>query len=737
MSVQQPSTSSTASREAFRLERSGPLGILWFDYPGEKVNKFSSWAMAELADRLTAIAGMSDMTHLLIASAKPGIFIAGADVTEFGKVESQTQAEEFVRFGQRTLLALSRLPQITVAVIHGACMGGGTELALNCDYRVISDDPKSVMALPEVNLGIIPAWTGTSKLPRRVGLPAALDMILTGKKIDGRRGKKMGLVDEVIPEAVLMESAKSWALRQTRKNASGGQTKLLVEGNPLARKVIFSKARQSVMEKTGGHYPAPLEAIRVMELSFSKGIEASIDAEARTAAALIMGSVAQNLVRLFFLMEDAKKSRGPEPRAIRVAGVLGAGVMGGGIAQLIADKTSASVRMKDIAWPALAGGMKAASKIWKKKVDRRRMKPGEMMRKLARISTTTDWTGFEKSDIAIEAVVEKLEIKQSVLAEYEAISRPDAIFASNTSTIPITQIAARASRPGNVVGMHFFNPVDRMPLVEVIAGEKSSPEALSTVADFARKMGKTVVLCKDGPGFVVNRILAPYINEAVVLLEDGNSIESIDKAMKDFGMPMGPMALLDEVGIDVGGKAAHVLAEAFGDRMSAPQALEKFLADQRYGKKNGRGVYVWKDGKREGADPAVYELIGVTPRPQPMAPEAMVERMVLIMVNEASRVLDEGIVASAAELDLAMIMGTGFPPFRGGLLRYADERGAHHILARLEALEREAGARFAPSATVRKLGAEGSSFYRMFPGNEGAPQGAGGRGDRSPSTSVG
>lgn len=716
MSVQEQSTSSEpSSRSAFRLEREGSLGILWFDYPGEKVNKFSSSSMLELSQRIEEIGRMSDLTHLLIASAKKGIFIAGADITEFGKVQSQAQAEEFIRFGQKTLLALSRLPQITVAVINGACMGGGTELALNCDYRLMSDDAKAVMALPEVNLGIIPAWTGTSKLPRRVGLPAALDMILTGKKIDGRRGKKMGLVDEVVPAAILLDGAKQWAMRQTAKNASRGQSKLLVEGNPLARKVIFSKARQGVMEKTGGHYPAPLEAIRVMEIGFSKGLDAGIDAEARAASALIMGDVAQNLVRLFFMMEDAKKSTGPAPRPVRTVGVLGAGVMGGGIAQIVADKTDAMVRMKDIAWPALAGGMKAAAKVWKKKVERRRMKPGEMMRKLARISTTTDWVGFDKTDIAIEAVVEKLEIKQSVLAEYEAIASSHAIFATNTSTIPITQIAAKAERPENVVGMHFFNPVDRMPLVEVIAGEKSSPEALSTVADFARKLGKTVVLCQDGPGFIVNRILGPYINEAVLLLEDGNSIEAIDKAMKDFGMPMGPMALLDEVGIDVGGKAAHVLSEAFGDRMTAPPSLEKFLADQRLGKKNGRGVYIWKEGKREGADPAVYQLIGVTPKPQPMASEAMVERMVLAMVNEASRILDEGIVASAPELDLAMIMGTGFPPFRGGLLRYADDKGANHVMARLEALEREAGSRFAPAPAIRRMAADGSSFYRKYP----------------------
>lgn len=705
----------TSTRTAFRFEREGALGILWFDYPGEKVNKFSSWAIAELEQRLGEIGRMSDVRYLMIASAKPGIFIAGADVTEFQQVESRDQAREFIRFGQRTFTTLSRLPQITVAVINGACMGGGTELALNCDYRVMSDDAKAAMALPEVNLGIIPAWTGTSRLPRQIGLPAALDMILTGKKLDGRRAKKAGLVDEVIPAPILIEGAKSWIQKQTRKNPDSGRSKLLVEGNPLARKVIFSKARSSVLEKTGGHYPAPLKAIEVMETAMSQGLEAGYEAEADAASELIMGDIARNLVQLFFLMEDAKKPFGPAPRTIEYAGVLGAGVMGGGIAQLVVDKTKADVRMKDISWDALAGGMKAASKVWRRKVERRRMKSGEMKRKLARITSTTDWSGFRNTDAVVEAVVEKLEIKQQVLAEYEAIAKRDAIFATNTSTIPITKIAANAARPENVVGMHFFNPVDRMPLVEVIRGEKTSEQTMSTIADFAKRMGKTVVICNDGPGFVVNRILAPYINEGVLLLEAGNPIETIDRAMKNFGMPMGPMALLDEVGVDVGGKAAHVLAEAFGERMTGPRSLEKFIEDKRYGKKSSRGLYIWRDGKREGPDPAVYTLIGVTPSQQPMAAEAMVERMVLAMVNEASRVLDEEIVASAAELDLAMIMGTGFPPFRGGLLRYADTLGATHVLARLEALEREAGARFAPSEVIRRLSAERKTFYQAFP----------------------
>jgi 3-hydroxyacyl-CoA dehydrogenase/enoyl-CoA hydratase/3-hydroxybutyryl-CoA epimerase len=700
---------------AFRLEHENELSILYFDLPGEKVNKFSSAVMTEFNALIDQLATTSEVKRLLVVSKKPGIFIAGADVSEFGKVTSAEQAEEYTRFGQQTFLKFAKLPQITAALIDGACLGGGTELALNCDYRIATDNLKTTIGLPEVKLGIFPAWTGTSKLPRLIGIPAALDMILTGKTFDGKRAQRIGLVDEVVPGPIALEAAKSFLSKQKSKRRSGSaNTHFYVEGNPLARKVIFNKARQSVLEKTGGHYPAPLKAIEVMELGYSKSLAEGLAAEPREASQLILGDVAQNLVRLFFMMEDAKKDSGPAPAAVKKVGVLGAGVMGGGIAQIVVDKADIPVRMKDINWGALAGGMKAAARLWKRKVDSRRMKRNEMQRRMSMITTSTDWSGFSDTDVVIEAVVENLGIKQQVLAEYEGTARPDAIFATNTSTIPITQIAARAQRPDRVVGMHFFNPVDRMPLVEVIAGEKTSAATMSTIASLSRKLGKTVVICKDGPGFVVNRILAPYMNEAALLLEEGNSIDAIDKAMTGFGMPMGPLALLDEVGIDVANKAAHVLAEAFAGRMTEPKSLARLLEDKRLGKKNGRGVYLWKEGKRVGADSAIYKLVGVKPQAQ-TPPEKLVERMVLAMINEASRVLGDRIVASAPELDLAMIMGTGFPPFRGGLMRYADSLGLPYIAARLDELQASAGARFAPSEVIRDLAAKSSSFYQGFP----------------------
>ncbi|MEO6260469.1 MAG: 3-hydroxyacyl-CoA dehydrogenase NAD-binding domain-containing protein, partial [Thermoanaerobaculia bacterium] len=584
---------------AFRIERDGDLAIIWFDLPGEKVNKFSSAAMTEFSSIVEEMEKSTEIKRIIVASGKPSIFIAGADVSEFTKAATPDQARQYTRFGQQVLHRFSKLRQVKVAAINGACLGGGCELALSCDWRVMSDNPRAQIGLPEVKLGIFPAWGGTTKLPRLIGLPAALDIILNGKTLDGKRAKRVGLVDEVVPAAILLDVAR----QLSTKSAAGKskRTRFYVDGNPLSRRLIFSKARKAVLAQTHGNYPAPLKALEVMERGMSAGVEEGLQREVDEVVPLIMGDVAQNLVRLFFLMEDAKKDRGTAvPREIASAGILGAGIMGGGIAQIVADKTDAGVRMRDLSWNAIAGGMKAASRVWRRRVDRRSMTRGEMQRKLARISATTDWSGFDRCDLVIEAVVENLDIKRAVLAEFQALAKPDAIFASNTSTLPITDIAAKALLPANVVGMHFFNPVDRMPLVEVIRGAKTSEVAMATVAAFARKLGKTVVVCNDGPGFVVNRILGPYMNEAGFILQEGNTVESIDAAMIRFGMPMGPMALLDEVGIDVAAKVAKILGAAFGDRIDPSPVVDRLYADGRHGKKNGKGLYHYKEGKRLG-----------------------------------------------------------------------------------------------------------------------------------------
>ncbi len=707
-------TAESTTTTAFRIETDLDVATVWFDLAGEKVNKFSSAVLDQLDEVCARLEAMREVRWVVLASPKPGMFIAGADLEEFTTITTGEAAARFVRRGQEVFTRWSRLPQVTVAAIDGVCLGGGTEISLNCDYRVMSDSPKAQIGLPEVKLGIFPAWTGTTRLPRLVGIPAALDLILTGKTLDGRRAKKAGVVDEVVASAIVVDAARRYAKKMGRKRGlESDRTHIYLEGNPLARKIVFAKARSSVREKTGGHYPAPFAAIDVMETGFSEGYEAGLHAEVREVAKVAMTPVANNLVRLFFLMEEAKKPRGPEPKKIVSAGVLGAGLMGGGIAQAIVDKADIDVRLKDINWNALASGMRSAAKIWKKKVERRRLGRVEMDRKLALITTTLDWSGFESIDIVVEAVLEKLEVKQQVLREFEAVARPDAIFATNTSTIPIGRIAEGCARPEQVVGMHFFSPVDRMPLVEVIRGARTSEETVATTASFARRLGKTVVLCNDAPGFIVNRILGPYLNEAGFLLKEGNRVEAIDGAMVAFGMPLGPLALLDEVGIDIAGKVAQILGDAFGDRLPNVGLVERLLEDQRFGKKNGRGVYLWKKGKRDGVDPSLYPLMGVTPRDDSDR-DAMTERMVLSMVNEASRIVDEKIAASAGDVDLAMIMGTGFPPFRGGLLRWADQVGTGWVVERLRELEAKHGVRFKPSPALERLVASKKSFYETY-----------------------
>src|SRR5438105_5512633 len=434
---------------AFRIEREADLAIIWFDLPGEKVNKFSSSVMMEFAAIVDEMERAADVKRILLASGKPSIFIAGADVSEFTKATSPDLAREYTRFGQQTFHRFSKLPQVKVAAINGACLGGGCEIAISCDWRVMSDSPKSTIGLPETKLGIFPAWGGTTKLPRLIGLPAALDIILNGKSVDARRAKKVGLVDEVVPAAILIDVAKKFS--QRGKRHGGTRTKFYIEGNPLTRSIIFNKARKAVLAETHGHYPAPLKAIEVMEAGMSGGVERGMQREVEEVIPLINGEVAQNLVRLFFMMEESKKDRiAAKPRDVASVGVLGAGVMGGGISYIVADKTDSLVRMRDINWSALAGGLKAAAKIWKRQVETRRITRGEMQRKIARVTTTTDWTGFQNADLVIEAVIENLEVKRKVLAEFESIAKEGAIFASNTSTLPITDIASNAKRPERV-----------------------------------------------------------------------------------------------------------------------------------------------------------------------------------------------------------------------------------------------------------------------------------------------
>jgi 3-hydroxyacyl-CoA dehydrogenase/enoyl-CoA hydratase/3-hydroxybutyryl-CoA epimerase len=709
------------------------LAILVFDTPGEKVNKLSTPVMKELDRVIDGLAARSDVKALLLLSAKPGIFIAGADVKEIAKADRNADPE-MIRGPHRTFNKLANLPFPTVVAIDGACVGGGCETALSMDWRLISDSPKAQIGLPEIKLGILPAWGGTTRLPRMIGLANGLDVILAGKVLDGKRAKRIGLVDEVVPQAILEDWAKQFARgkfgSKKRANAGPGGGPARVRERKLAERllegpgkgIVFSKARQSVLKETKGHYPAPLAALSVVEKGFGRPFAEALELEVEGVGSLIGTPVMRSLVGLFFRMEEVKKETGVEalggegakakPRKISRVGVLGAGVMGGGIAQLAADK-GFPTRMKDIKPEALALGYAQAARIWKDKVKKRRMTRAEFAGKMALLGGSLEYTGFEGCDITIEAVLEKMAVKQAVLADWEHVAPPTAIFASNTSTLPIHEIAAKAAHPERVVGMHFFNPVHKMPLVEVIYGQKTDPEVTATVFDLAKRMGKTPVVVKDSPGFLVNRILGPYIAEAVRLLLEGNSMESIDKAMRAFGMPVGPIELLDDVGIDVAAKAGGTMAAAFPARMPADPALEKLVTLGRIGRKAKRGFYFYERERRGGPDPDAYRDLGLSSpskHPNPSSSEIQ-ERLILPMINEAAFCLAEGIVASPAKLDLAMIFGTGFPPFRGGLCAYADTLGAKAIVETLEKLAREKGGRFAPAPLLVEMAKTGKRFF--------------------------
>ena len=682
--------------------------------------------MKELDALVDQLAARKEIKGLVLFSGKPDIFIAGADVKEFSSA-SEASVRETIERGQRVFGKIANLPFPTVAAIHGACLGGGCETALAMDWRLATDSKKTSIGLPEIKLGIIPAWGGTTRLPRTIGLAGGLDIILAGKALDAKRAKKAGLVDEAVPEPMLREVALAFARGKfgTKKRANAGPgggparvreaagAEKLLEG--FGKGIVFSKARASVMKATRGQYPAPLEALAAIEKGYRAPLDQALALEVEAILRLVKTPVVRHLVGLFFQMEDVKKetgvAAGVKPRKVSRVGVLGAGVMGGGIAQLAADK-GYPVRMKDIKNEMLAGGYAAAAKIWREKLKKRRMTKAEFAGKMSLLSGSLDWAGFGSCDVTIEAVLEKLVVKQSVLKEWEAVSSDSAIFASNTSTLPITDIAAAARVPERVVGMHFFNPVHKMPLVEVIYGAKTDPQVTATIFDLAKRMGKTPVVVKDAPGFLVNRILAPYLGEAVRLLLEGNPMESIDKAMRSFGMPVGPIELLDDVGIDVATKGAEVLSAVWPTRMPVDPSFGKMVTTGRCGRKTRKGFYLYEGEKRKGPDVSAYAELGLpVPSKAIATPQQIEDRLILPMVNEAAWCLAEGIVESPAKLDLAMIFGTGFPPFRGGLCRYADARGVSAVVATLDVLSAEKGPRFEPAPFLVELAKANKSLY--------------------------
>jgi 3-hydroxyacyl-CoA dehydrogenase/enoyl-CoA hydratase/3-hydroxybutyryl-CoA epimerase len=709
---------------------SSDVAVLTFDLPGEKVNKLSSPVMAELKAHIEKLKS-SSYKMVVFKSAKPKIFIAGADIEEIKALTTKEDVQKAVSGGQEIFNMLEDLPMPPLGRVNGACAGGGCELILACDYRIATDDSSTRIGLPETQLGILPGFGGCIRLPRVIGLQAALDVILAGKLLNAKKALKTGLVDYVVHPNLLegfaaehMQKIINDGAKKRRKvyQAKGAVNKLL-EG-PL-KGIVFSKAKQGVLKLTKGHYPAPLGALEVIRKTY--GVDPS-NKEDRTAALeierehfteLAVTDISKNLIHVFYLTEMVKKqtgvSSGVKGKPVKHLGVLGAGTMGGGIAYVAADK-GIDVRVKDISLEANAKALKHARDLWSKLVKKKVIDNYQFNQKMSLVSTGLDFSGFKNLDVTIEAIVEDMGIKQKVIGQTAAQMRPDAIIVTNTSSLSVTEMSKGHPHPEYFAGMHFFSPVHKMPLVEVIRGEKSSDETIATVFELAKKMGKMPVVVKDGAGFLVNRLLLPYMGEAFFLLTEGMSIEKVDKAyVYQFGMPMGPFELMDSVGLDVCVKVLNIFKKAFPDRVEVPELMQKLEKNKaRLGQKTNLGFYKYdSSGKKLEVDQSIYGELGLAAPTNPYSDQECLERGVFAMVNECTLALDaDHIVDTPHEVDLAMIMGTGFPPFRGGLLKYADSVGAEYIEKQLAKYSSERKAnRLRPSVKLKERAEKHLKFY--------------------------
>ncbi|MDC0709433.1 fatty acid oxidation complex subunit alpha FadJ [Stigmatella sp. ncwal1] len=721
------------------------IAVFTFDLPDSAVNTLSpetGLAFDALLDRAEQA---SEVRAVVFISGKKDNFVAGAKIDFLQKIKTAEEAATVARNAQKGFDRLDGFPKPVVAAIHGSCLGGGLEWALACDYRIITDSPKTVLGLPEVQLGLLPGGGGTQRLPALIGVQAALDLILTGKHVKPSKAKRLGLVDEVVPVALL----RSLAVRRARELAGGtlkvershGQglkavatqskkglagffkslankemwAEVALEDNPLGRKLLFDQARKQLLKKTRGHYPAQEKALEAIRTGVIAGRQAGLEAEARLFGELVVSEVSQRLVELFFATTALKKENGTsnpsvKAREVKKVGVLGGGLMGGGIAYVSSALQGVPVRVKDKDDLGAGRALKQSQGILEERVKKRSLTSREAAAKMALVSAGTDYSGFKTVDLVIEAVFEDLKLKRRVLAETEAVTRDGCIFASNTSSLPITELAKESRRPELVIGMHYFSPVHKMPLLEIITHPGTAEWVTATCVEVGRKQGKTVIVVNDGVGFYTSRILAPYMNEAAFLLAEGADIAELDKALVEFGFPVGPITLLDEVGIDVAHKVGPIMEAAFGKRLAAPKTLDKVIEDGRLGRKNQKGFYTY-NGKKKEVDASVYALLPAGQDRKDFDRAEMAERCVLQMVNEAVRCLGEGILRSPRDGDVGAIFGLGFPPFRGGPFRYADSLTPAVLLKRLEHYQDKLGERFFPAPFLVEAVKEGKTFH--------------------------
>ncbi len=692
--------------------RDNAIGFIAFGDGEEGINVLTPEVIERLGAVLDEVMSRQQVRALVLFSRCPGVFVAGADIGEIEGLTDSVEAEAKARAGQWVLDKLEDLPIPTIAVIDGVALGGGCELALACRYRVATFNPKVRIGLPEVKLGIVPGFGGTYRMVRLLGLTEALPLILSGRTLDGRRALRKGLVDRLTAIAdvpawayeFVGELEEGWRPRRRRPSAG----RRFFEGTGVGRALFFLAARRDLRRRTKGFYPAPEAALGLIRRTCRLRRERALQLEARTFGRLAVGEVCKNLIHVFHLSQTfgkPKAARGvPE---VRRAAVVGAGVMGGGIAYWLSAH-GVNVRLRDVRYEAVAGGLKTAADLFAKATARRRITAAEARMGMARIGGMIDASGLRRVECVIEAVTEDLDLKKRVFEEIGRIVPSSALLCSNTSALSVSEMAARVCHPERVVGFHFFNPVQRMPLVEVIRGRQTSEETVTRALGLARQLGKTAIVVKDAPGFLINRILLMYLLEAGRLLEEGCGIREIDRVAEGFGLPVGPLALADQVGLDVGLKVMKTLHAELGDRFTPPDLFTRLPGMGLLGRKNGRGFYVLRGGRW-------------VPNPRIGGPVRRCgcgrvggdarDRMIFTMINEAARCLSEGIVAGADEVDVGTIMGMGFPAFRGGLLRFADHVGVGRIVERLREFAQRYGERSAPCPLIEDLAGRGRGFY--------------------------
>jgi 3-hydroxyacyl-CoA dehydrogenase/enoyl-CoA hydratase/3-hydroxybutyryl-CoA epimerase len=720
--------------EFWRVEREvGNVAVVVIDRGDMDVNVLSEKVLRELNAVLDSFQGDASLEGVVFISGKKD-FIVGADIDEIAAMKTAEAAADGSRQMQAILAKIAELPVPTVAAINGQALGGGLELTLACTWRIATTDPRTKLGLPEIQLGLIPGAGGTQRLPRLIGIQGALDLILTGKRLGGKKAEKLGLVDACVPPTLLREQAVRYA--QMKKpphrrmpdlnpgKLAADLPKWATEGNPIGRKLIQKKAREMVDEKTKGFYPASYKALEAVFEGYDLPLPKALELEATLFGQLAITRESQSLVHLFHATNSLKKHRfkaaGRErfgTSKVKTVGIIGSGFMGAGIATVAVEK-GIRVRLSDPNQESIGRALKHARDYFQKKLDRRRIKSFELTQKMAHLSPGLGPTGFGHCDLVVEAVFEDLKLKQKLLKQVEDIGGEDFIFASNTSALPIGKIAETAKHPERVIGMHFFSPVEKMPLLEVVVTDQTADWVAARTVDLGQDLGKQVIVVKDGPGFYTTRALAFYLNEASSILLEGAPIEQIDKALVDFGFPVGPITLIDEVGIDVGMHVLETIASAFEDRMVTPKGLAPIADSGRLGRKNNKGFYTYENGKKGRPDTAIYELLG-TPKAgdkisgDKISNEEIVDRCLLLFVNESIRCLEDGILASAGDGDVGAVFGLGFPPFWGGPFKYVDLVGAQTVVERLKQLADRHGSRFRPASLLLE---HAETKQRFFPG---------------------